>query len=211
MVYLMGTEPFYDNVEDPEDYIEEVCHDLYEVWKEALGTSHMPSFAVSHGYIPEEELSRQSLYARMADASEWHWWHRTNQDFVGSLQVLDWVDDRREWPYGEAYTGNAMTKSPYQAGITNFYPFLDGAVGYFFREMGVFGILFHELLHTYDAEHWHGATSTDDRTTVMLPEERGAEDKSCLFFGENYIRHPFVSPCTLSTVHSHIREHMSEV
>lgn len=211
-IYVTGTEAYYENVPDAEEHIRSVTRQLADWWEELFGPSkrYQPSFArFREDGIPEDELSNESLRDRLRDASEWTWEHRFPDGFVGSLQILDWVEqvERFRWPLGVANIGTAMTNTPQQAGITNVYYFFEKPVHYYFREVREHGTVFHEMLHNYSVEHWHGSATTSNEATLIVPVTWSRDDKTCLWFGDNDIRHAIISPCTLQTVFKHIRDH----
>lgn len=208
-IMVTGTEAYYDNVPDAEEHIRSVTRQLLELWDELFGPSkrYRPSFArFREDGIPEEELRRDSLGTRLRDASDWTWETRFHDGFVGSLQILDWVEESGiGWPLGRAYLDTAMTKTPRQAGITNVYAFQN--VGYYFSEVQEYGTVFHEMLHNYSTRHRHGAVSMSNRATLILPVTHGEGDDHCLRFGDSDVQSAFISPCTLQIVRNHITEH----
>lgn len=113
-ISVIGTEAYYDNVDNPDNHMREVAFDyLSDWWSDEIEDSsddYDTIFSRLHSEIPENELRISSMSDRRQDANEWLENNISSFESRGSIQIVDWVEKSGDgWPLGLAGVGTAMT------------------------------------------------------------------------------------------------------
>jgi len=171
-IAVIGTESYYDNMSNPVEHMRKVTFDYLDEWWErdiADLTDLEVYFTRKTEQIPESVLGTDTMSDRKDDATNWMENNLDGYDSIGSVQILDWVEKSGDgWPLGVGAIGTALTDATDRAGLTNMYQFQDP--DFYYNEVEEFGTVFHELLHTFDAEHEQGSVNFDDESSFIMVE-----------------------------------------